>query len=168
MPPAMSRPWLVTFRSMTKSTIPKRIKITLIAGGMIIIRRVPSGRPIDIRKRVASSLESDCTVPYDDDFILVYGPRSSPHLVDGHTNRGPYNAVPKILRVAEICVLVAATSLASDAEEGRIGDGRNRHHATLDRVAHHQICRLRDASWHVRSAARSPGEVLFESSGPPS
>ena len=45
-------------------------------------------------------------------------------------------------------------------------DGHNRHHATLDRVAHHRICRLRDATWHVRSAARSPGEILFESSGP--
>src|ERR687898_307009 len=59
MPPAMSRPWLVTLRSTMKSTIPTRIRITPIAGD--IIGTVPSGRQIDMQMTVASSLESDCT-----------------------------------------------------------------------------------------------------------
>jgi hypothetical protein len=85
---------LVTLRSTRKSAIPTRIKITPIAEGFI--GTVPSGRSINIRMTVASSLESDCTAPYDDGFIEAYGSRSSPHLVDGHKTREPFNAVSKI------------------------------------------------------------------------
>src|SRR5918994_689838 len=65
IPPAMSRPWLVTLRSMMKSTIPTKIRITPTAGD--IIGTEPAGRETDIRMTVASSLESDCTAPYSDD-----------------------------------------------------------------------------------------------------
>src|SRR5829696_5955696 len=95
MPPVVSRPWFVTLRSTMKSTIPTRIRISPIRGGMtIIMGREPSGRWIDIRMTLASSLEDDCTAPYDDDFIEVNGSRSSPHLVDGHRFRGPFNTTP--------------------------------------------------------------------------
>src|SRR5215212_114631 len=94
MPPAVSRPWFVRLRSTIKSTIPRRIRISPIRGEITIIRRGTSGRWIDIKMTLASSLEDDCTAPYDDDFIEVYGPRSSPHLVDGHRIRGPFNTTP--------------------------------------------------------------------------
>src|SRR5215210_168537 len=61
MPPAVSSPWLVTLRSTMKSTIPTRIRITPIAGGITNIGTVPFGRSVDIQMTVASSLESDCT-----------------------------------------------------------------------------------------------------------
>jgi hypothetical protein len=49
--------------------------------------RGPSARWIDIRMTLASSLGDDCTAPYDDDFIEVYGPRSSPHGVPSRSPR---------------------------------------------------------------------------------
>ena len=57
MPPAVSRPWLVTLRSTIKSTTPMRIRITPITGDITIIGTAPLGRSIDIRMTVASSLE---------------------------------------------------------------------------------------------------------------
>src|SRR5918998_1636632 len=67
MPPAVSRPWLVTLRSTMKSTIPTRIRIIPIAGGITNIGTVPSGRSTDIQMTVASSLEGDCTAHHGDD-----------------------------------------------------------------------------------------------------
>jgi hypothetical protein len=46
MPPAVRRPWLVTLRSMMKSAIPTRIRITPISGD--IIGTVPFGWSIDL------------------------------------------------------------------------------------------------------------------------
>jgi hypothetical protein len=50
-----------------KSTIPMRIRITPITGGITIIGTVPSGRSIDMQMTLASSLEGDCTAPYSND-----------------------------------------------------------------------------------------------------
>jgi hypothetical protein len=50
---------------------------------------------------------------------------------------------------ASLARLIAPTPLARDIEEGRIGDCHNGHHATLDRVAHHQVSGVRHAAWHV-------------------
>src|SRR5688572_9329445 len=84
MPPAVSRPWLVTLRSTMKSTIPKRIRITPIAGGITIIGTAPFGRSTGIPLTVASSLESDCIPHRGGDFIQPYGSRSLLHWGAGH------------------------------------------------------------------------------------
>jgi hypothetical protein len=44
-----------------KNAIPKRIRITPIAGGITTIAAVPCGGSIGLRRRIASSLTSDCT-----------------------------------------------------------------------------------------------------------
>src|SRR5215208_3664370 len=94
MPPAVSRPWLVTLRSTMKSTIPTGIRITPIAGG-IIIGTVPFGRSIDMRLKVASSLESDCTAHRGGDFLQRYGSLSLLHWGAGHRILGLFKATLK-------------------------------------------------------------------------
>src|SRR5688572_28589327 len=84
MPPAVSRPWLVTLRSTTKSAIPTRIRIAPIAGGIAIIGTAPFGRSTGIPLTVASSLESKCTAHRGGDFVQRYGSRSSLHWGAGH------------------------------------------------------------------------------------
>src|SRR5215218_4363779 len=81
MPPAVSRPWLVTLKSTMKSMIPTRIRITPIVGGITIIGTVPSGRQTDIRLKVASSLEGDCTAHRGGDFIPRKSGRGRHHAV---------------------------------------------------------------------------------------
>src|SRR5215213_9660430 len=95
MPPAVGRPWLVTLRSTMKSAIPMRTKITPMAGGITIIGRVPFGRSMDIRMKVASSLESDCIAHRGGDFVQRYGSRSSLHRGAGHRILGLFKATLK-------------------------------------------------------------------------
>src|SRR5215218_8708433 len=95
MPPAVSRPWLVTLRSTMKSTIPTRIRITPISGGITIMGTVAFGRSTGIRLKIASSLENDCTAHRGGDFVQRYGSRSSLHWGVGHRILGLFKATLK-------------------------------------------------------------------------
>src|SRR4029453_16945361 len=64
MPPAVSRPWLMTCRSAMKSAIPIRIRITPIVGGITNIAAGPCGQSMGLQVKIASSLTSDCTPPW--------------------------------------------------------------------------------------------------------
>src|SRR5918995_6529508 len=61
--PAVGRPWLVTCRSTRNSASPIRTRISPIAGGIAIIGKVSSVRPVGMLVTVASSLRSDCIAP---------------------------------------------------------------------------------------------------------
>jgi hypothetical protein len=56
---------------------------------------VAFGQPIDIRLKVASSLESDCTAHRGGDFVQRYGSRSSLHWGAGQRILGLFNATLK-------------------------------------------------------------------------
>ena len=61
MAPAVGRPWLVTLRSTRNSASPTSTRTPPIAGGIAIIGKVSSVRPVGMLVTVASSLQSDCT-----------------------------------------------------------------------------------------------------------
>jgi hypothetical protein len=85
----------MTCRSTMKSTIPKRIRITAIVGGITIIGTVPFGRSIDMRMTLASSLENDCTAHRGGHLVQRYSSRSSLHWGAGHRILGLFKATLK-------------------------------------------------------------------------
>src|SRR5829696_2081371 len=73
-----------------------------------------------------------------------------------------------LIRVSPTYALIAPAPLASDIEASRLGDSHNGHHATLDRVAYHEVGGVRYAAGHVQREhddsflaylADSPGDL---------
>ncbi len=98
MAPAVGKPWLVTFRSTRNSANPTSTRTTPMAGGIAIIGKVPSVRPVGMLVTVATSFQDDCTAHHYDDLralgvadwhpswsggVPPYTRSLSPHLREG-------------------------------------------------------------------------------------
>ena len=70
MAPAVGRPWLVTFRSTRNSASPTSTRTTPIAGGIAIIGKVSSVRPVGMLVTITKSLQENCTAHHYDDLRL--------------------------------------------------------------------------------------------------